>query len=571
MNRVLIAALLLAAVSLSAQTFPNGVAAGDVKSDSVVLWARSTVAGDVRFLVYARDSWPPVIHIRRVSVSDVTVPAKVEVSGLRAGQEYGYIVYASNGESMRGQFVTPAAPNEQRGLHFGVSGDWRGELAPYPSVTNASTANLDFFVEFGDTIYADYPTPAVPKAQATTLAEFRAKHAEVYTAHNGLNSLADLRRSTAVFAVIDDHEVTNDFAGGAPPASDPRFASESGAFINETPLFASGMRAFNEYNPIREEHYSASPDARLAGKLRLYRYRTFGKDAAMFVLDARSFRDRELAAANIGSAADVGRFLLQSFDIDPATGKPTATKRTMLGQQQLADLKRDLTDAQSKGITWKFVLVPEPIQNLGPAFGEDRYEGYARERSEVVGYVAANGISNVVFVSADVHGTLINNVTYSLGPLKPQIQTGAFEIVTGAVAYDAPFGPTIVELAQALHLLDAKSVAFYNSLPIKPDADDTPNDKDDFVKSVVNQQLAPLGYDLLGLAGSPIDATLLQGDYIAVHTYGWTEFEIDQRTQKLTLTTWGVPAYTQAQMQAGAASILAVKPAIVSKFTVTPR
>ena len=33
----------------------------------------------------------------------------------------------------------------------------------------------------------------------------------------------------------------------------------------------------------------------------------------------------------------------------------------------MQDLKADLLDAQQKGLTWKFIAIPEPIQNLGPA------------------------------------------------------------------------------------------------------------------------------------------------------------------------------------------------------------
>lgn len=36
----------------------------------------------------------------------------------------------------------------------------------------------------------------------------------------------------------------------------------------------------------------------------------------------------------------------------------------MLGTAQLDDIKADLRAAQDQGITWKFVMVPEPIQNL---------------------------------------------------------------------------------------------------------------------------------------------------------------------------------------------------------------
>ena len=57
----------------------------------------------------------------------------------------------------------------------------------------------------------------------SVLSRFRLKHSEVYSELAGLDTLADLRASTAIFSTIDDHEVTDDFAGGADVSTDPRF------------------------------------------------------------------------------------------------------------------------------------------------------------------------------------------------------------------------------------------------------------------------------------------------------------------------------------------------------------
>src|SRR5262249_40372507 len=179
--------------------------------------------------------------------------------------------------------------------------------------------------------------------------------------------------------------------------------------------------------------------------------------------------------------------------------------------------------------------------------------------------------------SADIHGTVINNLTYQETPFGPQVPTGAFEITTEAVAYDAPFGPTVVNLAAAVGLITPDQLAFYNSLPEAGAAASVPNDNDEFLKSLIDGGLAPLGYDPVGLnnnlpiANGLINATLLKGDYIATHTYGWTEFDIDEKTQKLTVTTWGIPAYTQADLQANPGSVTNRKPVIVSQFVVTPK
>src|SRR5438445_11103264 len=129
----------------------------------------------------------------------------------------------------------------------------------------------------------------------------------------------------AGYTSIDDHEVTNDFTGGAPPSSDPRFAQFPDPWINETELYRNGVQVFHESNPIADELYGTTGDPRTSQKPKLYRYRTFGSDAALFMLDARSYRDRELTPANPLVPSDAGRFIVQLFD-------PT---RTMLGAKQL--------------------------------------------------------------------------------------------------------------------------------------------------------------------------------------------------------------------------------------------
>src|SRR5262245_42863798 len=307
--------------------------------------------------------------------------------------------------------------------------------------------------------------------------------------------------------MIDDAEVRNDFAGGAPPASDPRFAGQAGDFINETALYATGLEAFNEYNAIENRTYSGTGEDRFDGAPDLYRYNTYGSDAAILMVDARSFRDAELPApANPFDPLQAAQFLQASFD----------PHRTMLGDVQLARLERDLLDARDHGITWKFVMLGEPIQNFGPNSG-DRYEGYAAERDALLKFIADDHIENVVFVSADHHWTSVNNLTYQDALGGPQIASSAFEVNTVAAAALSA-APLLPAAAFQLGLISAQQLALYNSLPNAPDTDSIPNDKDDFVKSILNGYMTKLGYDPIGLeSGGPIHATLLQGDYFVGH------------------------------------------------------
>ncbi len=180
-------------------------------------------------------------------------------------------------------------------------------------------------------------------------------------------------------------------------------------------------------------------------------------------------------------------------------------------------------------------------------------------------------------VAADIHGTFVNNLTYQLAPGGDRIATSAFEVTTGSVAYYPSFGPMVIGVASGLGLLSPQQRAVYDALPIAPDGDDLVNDKDDFLKSAFPSLAIDLsGYDPIGLntnlpqADGLINATLLQGDYVAAHTYGWTQFDIDASSQKLTVTTYGILPYSATNLASNPEAVLGLTPAIVSQFEVTP-
>ncbi|MGA1045754.1 MAG: alkaline phosphatase D family protein, partial [Phycisphaerales bacterium] len=168
---------------------------------------------------------------------------KILIDGLAPAQRH--FVRVTDGDLVRvATFRTDTAPLGtaigDTGARFGVTGDWRGDVGIYNAILNADERELDFFVKLGDTIYADVASPAVPAPQATTLAEFRAKHVENYAPTHGIDPWGDLAASTPTFSMIDDHEVTNDFDGGAarsfrdaslPPVPDPFAPAEVQQFL----------------------------------------------------------------------------------------------------------------------------------------------------------------------------------------------------------------------------------------------------------------------------------------------------------------------------------------------------
>ncbi len=544
------------AAIIQGDSLPNGVAAGETTQTSTVLWAHSTAPGMATFEYATADDFASILGTLTADVTDPAQPVKVDVSDLTPATDYFYRVTDAAGSMAVGRVRTAAALGTFAGLHFGVSGDWRGEIAPYPAISNVADKDLEFFVGLGDTIYADYPSPDLEKAQAETLDEFRIKHNEGYSQRFGVNHWAAIRSNTSFIPTIDDHEVMNDFAGGGAPSTDPRFSGYEGEFINDTEIFKNGLQAFTEYNPVHGEVWSDTGDSLTEGKPKLYRYFTYGSDAALIVLDNRTFRSAEIGSlTNMENQLQVFQFLQKAYD----------AKRTMLGLPQLDAITRDLLRAQEDGITWKLVIMPEPIQNLGLLAAEDRYEGYAHERSALLKFVADNNITNVVFISADIHGTIVNDLGYQDRPLGKSTLVKSFEITTGSVGFDAPFGPTVVDLGYSLGIFDHDQVNSY--------INGTPEDKEAFIEQIVNTQAKILGYPLVGLASDDpkqVDAELLKGGWTATSSFGWTEFNIDAETQQLHVTTYGIDYYSRQDIFGDPEGILSRTPEVLQEFVVHP-
>ena len=279
--------------TVPSETLVNGIASGDTTEESTVLWARSLALGNVIFEYSTTEDFSTLNGTVTATVNDALVPVKVEIEDLDADTEYFYRVTDAAGNSEVGRLATAADDDTFAGLSFGVAGDWRGEISPYPAISNVPGFKLDFFVEHGDTIYADFASPALldsegnRKEQAITLEDFRIKHGEVYGNRIGENFWAELRASTSVLVTIDDHEVTNDFAGGELISNDARFTEafpgdDPNALINDSTLYENGLQVFQEYNPLRDEFYEDTEDPRTENERQLYRNNTYGRDAGIF-------------------------------------------------------------------------------------------------------------------------------------------------------------------------------------------------------------------------------------------------------------------------------------------------
>lgn len=407
-----LAVALMQALGASAWAAPvtHGVAAGDVSSDSAVIWSRTDRPATMHVdIIGDRHSSTEVESVRVTGDSDFT--GKVKVSGLEPGKRYRYKVRfsedrgRSRDEAVEGSFTTAPRASRSAPVTFAWGGDLAGQNVcrdaneGFPIFTAINRAALDFFIGLGDMIYADgvcnavglYGNAQVPGAFV------QAADKTNYWAHWKYNREDDgYRRLLArmpYYAIWDDHEVVNDFG----PLHDTR---NSPPYTPGVHLLPIGLDAFLDYNPIAEN--ADTPK-------RLYRNVRWGKHLEMFILDTRQYRDSNFEE-----------------DID-------ALPKTMLGREQVAWLKDVVKRSDA---TWKVIVSSVPMSiPTGSAAARDGWanftqgNGFERELLDILRFMKDNGARNVVFITTDVHFAEVFRYT----PFTDDAGFQVHEVVSGPI------------------------------------------------------------------------------------------------------------------------------------------
>lgn len=425
-------------------TIPYGVASGDITSDTAILWSRSDRSARLLVEYAATDFFRNPRRIMGPAVlADSDFTAKIELTGLPAGQLIFYRVTfqdLAHPEMLSvptiGSFRT--APRHRRDIFFAWSGDTAGqgyginpEWGGMKIYEVMRRMQPDFFIHSGDYIYADGPLPAEKplddgrvwknlttpeKAKvAETLAEFRGNYA-----YNLLD--AHVRRFNAEVPQLvqwDDHETTNNWYPGEMLLSDDRYTVKSASL-----LAARAKRAFFDYTPIRYD---------LSAPERVYRAFSYGPALDVFMIDKRSYRGPNSANRQL-EASDTTAFL---------------------GSAQIRWLKQRLLASTA---TWKVIASDMPI-GLIVRDGKEAFENVANgdgpalgrelETAELLRFIKANGIMNVVWLTADVHYA----AAHYYDPAQAQFTdfTPFWEFVSGPLnagtfgpnALDNTFGPQV--------------------------------------------------------------------------------------------------------------------------------
>src|SRR5216683_3090050 len=136
------------------EPFAYGVAAGDLTSDSVVLWTRTPSAASVTAELVASDTFENLTVLPAVLVTAATdFTVKVVATGLQPGTQYYYRFKVGSTVSPVGTFKTPYATDQDTAVTFAFSGDADWKWKPYPLLHSLIQEKLDFFLFLGDLIY----------------------------------------------------------------------------------------------------------------------------------------------------------------------------------------------------------------------------------------------------------------------------------------------------------------------------------------------------------------------------------------------------------------------------------
>jgi alkaline phosphatase D len=376
----------------------DGIASGDVTSDSAVIWGRSNKSAK---MLVEWSTTPKFDKAQRIAGPLVTAKSgytgQVSLTRLPPGQEIFYRIRfgdSTGTETRLGHLRTPEKNRDvtfvfggdQCGAGWGINPDWGG-LKMFETMRKTQP---DFLIHLGDRIYSDSlilerattPDGSSWRNIVTPAKSEIAETVEQYRGNYSYNFLDTHYRKfceeVPALTTWDDHEVTDDWWPERKLSRRVMFRKGYGrSDVNS--LAKNGRKAFFDFTPM--QRHPTDPN-------RLFRKVSYGKNVDVFILDSRSYRSRNNRNRQKKPSGDTA----------------------LLGQYQIDWLKAALS--QSKAL-WKIIANPLPIAHEKKK-GRPRYDKFANsddgpplgrehEIADILSHIKQHAITNTVWMAADVH------------------------------------------------------------------------------------------------------------------------------------------------------------------------
>jgi len=309
-----------------AALFPQAVASGDPKPDSVILWARiddpAAAGADIALEVEVstKEDFSTLVTLD-AKAKDIKALAKYDhcakarVTGLSAATVYYYRFIYVKGEknfgSQVGRTKTAPAPDADVTVKFAFSScqDYIGRY--YNAYVAMAQEDLDFWVHLGDYIYETTGNPSFQNttgraikftdlAGALKLGDpnnpfYAAKsldnYREIYKTYRSDKTLQKVHMLFPMIAIWDDHEFSDDCHGDV--------ATYFGGRKDETDEARrkAANQAWFEYQPVDfagAPDFQYDPSVPYPGDIKIYRDFVFGKHLHLVMTDLRTYRATNL-------------------------------------------------------------------------------------------------------------------------------------------------------------------------------------------------------------------------------------------------------------------------------------
>ena len=404
--------------------FALGVASGQPRPDSVVLWTRLApqpllplgglppMAITVRWQLALDEQFGQVVQEgEHEAVPEHAFSVHVQVGGLPPAQRYFYRFIVGDAVSRTGRTRTaPAKDAPVDRLRLALASCQHYEHGRFAVHREIAERDLDFVLFVGDYIYETHSTSVQVRLHEAPppldLDGYRARHA-TYKLD------ADLQAAHAAHPWVlawDDHEVRNDYAGDQ---STGNFAP--GEFLR---LRTAAYKAYFEHMPVAPDQLP------LDGTMRMHDRFTWGQLAQLWTLDGRQYRSAQ--ACGVPGEAH-GRLLWHCNEMaDPP--------RTLLGTAQEQWLARGLADSPH---TWKLLAQGTQMSAWGLSLPfmrgvySDGWDGYPAARTRLLQHVHDAHVANVVSLGGDVHRHVAASLR--LAPNDPASPVLVSEFVTSSI------------------------------------------------------------------------------------------------------------------------------------------
>jgi alkaline phosphatase D len=379
--------------------FPEGIASGDPRSDSVIVWTRCPPTADrpipeVTVEIAEDREFKRLVSRAKTRMSaDSDWTCRVLVGGLKSAREYWYRFADANGDGSRvGRTVTAPAPDDARTVRFafascqntnyGAQNAYRRMI--FDDEKAAANQRLDFVMHLGDYFYElvwypeDRPQgmydrgikdilryPTGEKIEdfhvPTDLADYRA----IYRAYLHDPDIQDARARWPFVCMADNHEFSwkgwqsqQDF-GGIRPAQNRKVAANQAWFEYQPSRVAQPSGRLDKFvaPPVKDAPIEAFDDHGLGlqpdnlaaiGSLTTFRTLRFGRNVDLIITDNRSYRSRDLAGrqemkgfASKDFPLMLAEEALEILDAGSAYDHGRPPPHIAFGEQHLVNFRKD--------------------------------------------------------------------------------------------------------------------------------------------------------------------------------------------------------------------------------------